>query len=541
MIRLKSLIIFLFQSALLFTSSSQETIELFLSDVAVNPQWQEINNYITGLNYDDDEILAFRSEPIKIFKKKEGHLDASKSFIVVTREPQSVSNGKTNIGVIASREHDTYPGSILLANHRFIDNNPDFISIDRSPLQYTVNLPGLAKEGSFNIIPEFSEYQASLNQVLDTWYEKNPEINANFQSESTLAYNEAQLKVKFGLGFENYGVGLNIDFNAAQNNDKLIMIRRFQQIFYTVSVKSPTQPANVFGTGVTLEEVKDKMDSRNPPMMINSVSYGRNIFVKIETSSTDDEAKSVLNNQLTFFKMNDSLEVDYSNKLKDLNMRIYVLGGSTDQIQLIDAKTEKEVNEVIIRYGKFNRTNPGYPLSYSAKFLKGNRVGMVHGSAEFIESKRIEYMKSVLQFSNQGWMRSKWYVLWDEVNFATNGTEVVEKRRWEKVLGSYSILADVEYEATLELPGNAQNVSIGCFEFSPKFNYGWWPIQVFQVPLVPLRKLTLYKSKEPNYRIDPPLPNFYRLRSYLHKVTKPQKYVDSAYRIKPPTLKERIN
>lgn len=468
-----------------------------------------INDYIQSLSYDRDKVLAYKGKAFDVILNT-GHLDKSNNFITITQVSRSFGTEQHDIGVIASNEHITFPGALLSANVRLLNNAPDFLAFERQPLRYTINLPGLTDVASFSIVPSFADYQSSLSKILNTWHLKHPQyvLNANFHSEYSMAYSQDQLRVMFGVEFNYFGNKLNIDFNAAKNKDKLIMIRRFRQIFYTVSVEVPREPGDLFGPSVTLNKLKRRVNNENPAVMVNSVSYGRQIYVKIETSSTDSEAMSILENRLTF--SNNSLNIDgngdYVNKLQNLNMLVYVLGGSSQQIELMKAKTEYEVVDIITRYGTFNVDNPGYPVSYSTMFIKDNSRGVISGSVNYTEPVRREFECGVVQVINVSKMNSYWIITWDEVNYNSNGSMVMEPRTKDV------FLKHLEYKK-IRMAGNCRNIAVVGKVWRRRWyvtRFDWRTvIDKCDIPLIEHRNFTISTKGRPGSRtkwtIEPPL------------------------------------
>lgn len=470
-----------------------------------------INDYIQSLTYDRDTVLAYKGRTFEVIMNK-GYLDRSKNFVTITQVSRSFGAEQHDIGVIASNEHITFPGALLSANDRLLNNAPDFLAFERQPLRYSINLPGLTSDSSFTIVPSFAEYQSSMSKILNTWYHKQPHhvLNANFHSEYGMAYSQDQLRVMFGVEFNYFGHKLNIDFNAVTNKDKLIMIRRFRQIFYTVSVEAPQEPSDLFGSRVTLDKVRRRITNENPAVMVNSVSYGRQIYVKIETSSTDAEARFILENKLTFG--NSSLNIDhgedYIKHLDNLNMLVYVLGGSSQQLELMKARTESEVNEIISQYGTFDINNPGFPVSYSTMFIKDNSRGMIMDSANYTEPRRLEFESGVMEIINYSGFRTHWSIVWDEVNYASNGTLVRVSRTKNLYLkngGSQNV----------QMAGNCRNIAVSGKVLMRKWFIPFMPkkwrtiIDVHDVPLIDYRTFTIFRKAFPMlptpWSIIPPL------------------------------------
>ncbi|XP_054272712.1 pneumolysin-like [Macrosteles quadrilineatus] len=465
----------------------------------------DIDSYIYGMNYNRDQILAYKGETTtSVPVKTEGKLDGNKNFIVITREKKTAENGFSDIGVVSSNEHRTYPGSLLLANQRLMDNNPDVLAVARAPLTYTVNLPGLTSDGHFTIDPTFANYQSAKENTLKTWFDKygkNHNVVSNFQSDYSFAYSQEYLRVKFGLEFKNTQVEASIDFSAMQNQEKLIMIHKFKQIYYTVSAEAQKKPSDLFASSVTAAELKQKTSSSSPPVIVDSVSYGRTIYVKLETSSTDKEAKATLSTKATKFDLKAEAETEIRQKLKDLKMQVFVLGGSTEHIELINAQTFKDVNNVLVKYAKFSKDNLGFPISYSANFIKDNSRAVVQMSTDYTETTRTIFSKGVLKISHKGGFVMQWAITWKEVSYDKNGAKVSKEVSWEK---NWKDLT-APFSSEIELPGNAEDINVFARE-ATGLAWEWWRTVVDKkgVALVGERTISVWGTTlSPQYSITP--------------------------------------
>jgi len=490
-------------------------LAILLVATGVRGESKEIDDYIHGLSYSRDEVLAYPGERVT-GSPREGKVDDKKTFIVIERNKHTLTNAKTDVGVVASNEHQAYPGNLLLANQRLVDNTPDVLAIDRAPLTYTVNLPGLTADGSFKITPTFSEYQSNINKALNTWfdkYSKDHNVVANFQSDHSFAYSKESLRVKFGLEFKNSDVESNIDFNMMNKQEKLIMIHKFKQIFYTVSVEPTKKASDLFDPKVTLKEIQQKTDNKNPPVLVDSVSYGRVVYVKIETSSVDQEAKAILSNKITKFDISQENEVEYTKKLKNLAMTVYVIGGSSEQIKVITATKFKEVNDVIVNYGKFSKTNLGYPVSYSTQFIKDNSRATVNCYTEYIETTRTEYPKGLITITHKGWFVMQWEVTWKEISYDKNGTKLMTEKSWGK--NWHDLTAP--FSESIELPGNTVDIRVFAREATGLVWEPWRTvIDRSGIPLIGKREFTVWGTTlSPQHSIEPEIATFFKTSSHF--------------------------
>lgn len=432
-----------------------------------------IDNYIASLEYDPHQLLIFEGEPLKVLKK-EGTLDEDR-FIVVSRDTHSLSNGKSDIGVVYGMMSRVYPGSLLLANGHLIDNNPDILVVGRKPLKFTINLPGMADDGTFEIVPTYANYQSALNKVKRHWfkeYSKDYDIMAAISSQHNLVHSRDQLRVQFGSDIKNVEDSMGIDFEAIANKTKTTVIYQFKQIFYSVSVQPTASASELFSDDVTAQKLYDSnANSLNPPLLVDNVVYGRLIYLKLETSSTNASAHLILKH---------GKEESY-HELEDLNLMVYVLGGgASNHIELIKVKHMDDVRRIITATSRFNQTNLGFPISYSAEFVKDHSRAFVTGVAEYVETTRTVYDSGTITLSHYGAFIAEFYMHWDELTYDSEGKEILTRKYWHKNLWDLT----AGFSETHRLKGNVRNIAISAWECTG-LAWEWWR-QVINEEKVPL-------------------------------------------------------
>lgn len=257
----------------------------------------ELNNYLFGLNYDKLNILTRKGEALENYTntstKQQGN-----EFVVVEKVKKSLSNGSSDVAI--NSNGDIYLGALFKANQDLLENKPQQISLDRSKGRISVDLPGMVGGDSYvDANPTVSGMQEGVNTLLNRWHEKYAAKNpapARMQYESTSAYSMNQLKAKFGSDFEKVGVNLKIDFEAVNKGEKQVEVVDFKQIYYTANFDAPKNPSDVFAPGVTVDQLKARgIDENTPPVYVSSVSYGRQMYVKFETTSKSTELKAAIN------------------------------------------------------------------------------------------------------------------------------------------------------------------------------------------------------------------------------------------------------
>ena len=416
----------------------------------------ELNNYLFGLNYDKTNILTRRGEAIENYTntstKQQGN-----EFVVVEKVKKSLSNGSADVAI--NGNGDIFLGALFKANQDLLENKPQQISLDRSKGRISVDLPGMVGEDSYvDANPTASGMQEGVNTLLNRWHEKYAAKNpapARMQYESTSAYSMNQLKAKFGSDFEKVGVNLKIDFEAVNKGEKQIEVVDFKQVYYTANFDAPKNPSDVFAPGVTVDQLKDRgIDEKTPPVYVSSVSYGRQMYVKFETTSKSTELKAAINAVIKGVPIKP--ESEWARVLKNTTVTVSIVGGNADGAARVVTGTVEDLKKLIQEGATFSTQNPAVPISYKTAFLKDNQVATIQSNTDYIETKVTSYKNGYLNLQHKGAYIARYYVYWDEVTYDKDGVESIRSRQWEDNGKNRT----AGFQTELQFKGNVRNIRV---------------------------------------------------------------------------------
>lgn len=416
----------------------------------------ELNNYLFGLNYDKTNILTRRGEAIENYTntstKQQGN-----EFVVVEKVKKNLSNGSADVAI--NGNGDIFLGALFKANQDLLENKPQQISLDRSKGRISVDLPGMVGGDSYvDATLTASGMQEGVNTLLNRWHEKYAAKNpapARMQYESTSAYSMNQLKAKFGSDFEKVGVNLKIDFEAVNKGEKQVEVVDFKQIYYTANFDAPKNPSDVFAPGVTVDQLKTRgIDEKTPPVYVSSVSYGRQMYVKFETTSKSTELKAAINAVIKGVPIKP--ESEWARVLKDTTVTVSIVGGNADGAARVVTGTVEDLKKLIQEGATFSTQNPAVPISYKTAFLKDNQVATIQSNTDYIETKVTSYKNGYLNLQHKGAYIARYYVYWDEVTYDKDGIESIRSRQWEHNGQSRT----AGFQTELQFRGNVRNIRV---------------------------------------------------------------------------------
>ena len=428
----------------------------------------ELNKYLFGLNYDKTNILTRRGEAIENYTntstKQQGN-----EFVVVEKVKKNLSNGSADVAI--NGNGDIFLGALFKANQDLLENKPQQISLDRSKGRISVDLPGMVGGDSYvDANPTASGMQEGVNTLLNHWHEKYAAKNpapARMQYESTSAYSMNQLKAKFGSDFEKVGVNLKIDFEAVNKGEKQIEVVDFKQVYYTANFDAPKNPSDVFAPGVTVDQLKARgIDENTPPVYVSSVSYGRQMYVKFETTSKSTELKAAINAVIKGVPI--KAESEWARVLKNTTVTVSIVGGNADGAARVVTGTVEDLKKLIQEGATFSTQNPAVPISYKTAFLKDNQVATIQSNTDYIETKVTSYKNGYLNLQHKGAYIARYYVYWDEVTYDKDGIESIRSRQWEHNGQNRT----AGFQTELQFKGNVRNLRVKIQE---KTGLAWEP------------------------------------------------------------------
>ena len=416
----------------------------------------ELNNYLFGLNYDKLNILTRKGEALENYTntstKQQGN-----EFVVVEKVKKNLSNGSADVAI--NGNGDIFLGALFKANQDLLENKPQQISLDRSKGRISVDLPGMVGGDSYvDANPTASGMQEGVNTLLNRWYEKYAAKNpapARMQYESTSAYSMNQLKAKFGSDFEKVGVNLKIDFEAVNKGEKQIEVVDFKQVYYTANFDAPKNPSDVFAPGVTVDQLRARgIDENTPPVYVSSVSYGRQMYVKFETTSKSTELKAAIDAVIKGVPI--KAESEWARVLKDTKVTVSIVGGNADRAGRVVTGTVEDLKSLIQEGATFSTQNPAVPISYKTAFLKDNQVATIQSNTDYIETKVTSYKNGFLNLHHKGAYIARYYVYWDEVTYDKDGIESIRSRQWEDNGKSRT----AGFQTEIQFRGNVRNIRV---------------------------------------------------------------------------------
>ncbi|MCB0398075.1 MAG: thiol-activated cytolysin family protein [Winogradskyella sp.] len=447
-----------------------------------NPDTQSIIQYINSLDYNQQEIL---NEQDTGFEPSRRDVLSSQTNTQPPFEGQVVSCTTTNYDLFSNFENiailrpnlsSVYPGALVIGDGQMLFGTPTPLAIDRAPATLRVNLPGIGDQGTIVVENPAanSEFGAKLDQALEWWNTNNSEYpdgegyvnDAGSTYDSATLYSSTQLGLDVGLNlaWADNSVASQLEFNSTSETRVATMV--FKQVFYDVVMDNPSNVAAVFRNDVTLEQVQSLIDNERPPAYVSSVSYGRIIMLRLET--TYDETNTSLDATLEYaagVDVNATIDSDKSDILKTSSIKILTLGGNAEvaasSVNLVYDDDEDispgVLNDIITgENAVYSRNNPGVPISYTIRYLKDNTLAKMGYNEQYtaLECGKTEFDHASIKVYNDFEvrnMRFRYYYTYNEagedVNFDSGWDTVTDESQETYSIpdGAWDVEYDLEY------------------------------------------------------------------------------------------------
>jgi thiol-activated cytolysin len=268
------------------------------------------------------------------------------------------------------------------------------IAAERGPLTLSISISNMTGDVS-RTIPEakLSTVRQVIRDIVTQELLGSTVANVSFEIENV--YSEDQLRIAVGAHFDGFGHKLDGMFNF---NNQLIRTRtlvKFMQVYYTLDIDIPPDPAGFFAPGVSWDDIVYQLSGYTSPVYVSTITYGRMALFSVESSASSEEINMALQYAYNGFGVHAGTEIEVQCKdiLNTSLIKALIIGGS-------GAKAVKAVNgfeglkEWITTGGSFSNTSPGAPLSYKLRYLKDNSIANIVLSSEY-------YVRNCVKINNK--------------------------------------------------------------------------------------------------------------------------------------------
>lgn len=363
------------------TDAMPETSTTIVTDANIsqtNSDRLQLRNYLYNEIDHSAVNLTKRFENqqnIKLYNHDNGTL------IVAHPKQNTLDKSNENFSTTNHIKSITYPGSLIKINQQFVNGTPTKINAARNTMNFSIDCG--RKKCTFSAVPQTEgNVLEEIYNIIDNYSEHD------IAAQATLSYakasSESQLQAELGIS-ASVLKDLGINFKAINECKQSTYVMKYRQIYYTVSAELPQNADEVFADTVTKDIlVNNKVNSENIPAYISSVSYGREVYVVV-TSSTSKTSLSA-SEKLAAEKFSFNSKQEWSNALENCSVNVYMLGGASGNItDMFKVKDFDSFIDVISKETAFTSANCAYPLSYTANYITTNEKVSTKLTGEYTE------------------------------------------------------------------------------------------------------------------------------------------------------------
>ncbi len=272
-----------------------------------------------------------------------------------------------------------YPGAVIQGKS-LLNGNYTPVTVPRAG--GTIFMTGLKLSTGSQYSKKLDTISASsVKQAIeDIIVSENVEGTAAEASyELVQVYSEEHLYFELGVDARYKVTQISGNFSIDTTSRKNYILMKFTQKYYDVIFEDPELSTSVFRDGKNFQDPEGQISEGNPPLYVNKVSFGRQVFFLMESEydkmDIDAAVSAAYNSGVTEIDVNSKAKYDKVFSKTKIN---YVVFGGDAGLALapIAAETSVTMYDAIKDFlanpeaANFSASSPGVPIAYSLRYLK---------------------------------------------------------------------------------------------------------------------------------------------------------------------------
>lgn len=258
------------------------------------------------------------------------------------------------------------------------------VGVKLAPVTFSVSLENIANSPVGHMDePSLSAFRDARNEILAGGVTGATPAALDF--DILEVNSESQLSVALGAGINWPGgpeIAASFDFSSSNKKTKILV--NFTQAYYTIDVDAPTTPKDFFDPSVTVDDIEPYAGPYNPPLYVQSMTFGRRVIFSIESESSASAVKAAL--EATYkgaVDVNASVSAEHKDTLSSSTIQAFVLGGAGGEATGVVSGFEGLLT-YIKNGGDYSKDSPGAPIAYKLAYLD-NAVTKLAFTTEYSE------------------------------------------------------------------------------------------------------------------------------------------------------------
>ena len=317
--------------------------------------------------------------------------------VTCERTPFNLSQNFDQITIMRPTQGIIWPGALVKANESLNDGLPEPFTLDRAPVTFSIDLPGIGENGIRTVPnPTQSSIQAAIDSSLEWWnanaYQEGYVNAASSFLEWTSSYSSKQTSLHTGFNLDWVSGEVMTAFNQNTSESNHVITGVFRQAFYTITFDTPSSPGAVFADHVSLDEIETTINRSAPPAYVANVTYGRLLTIQMSSSNSysKEEIEAAFEYSAGLRSVSAELEVRYQQIVRESSFTAFAIGGNAAEALNINPQSAATFNGFLeLVQGDnalYSRGNPGVPISYTIRYLRDNRLTRLGATTEYTAS-----------------------------------------------------------------------------------------------------------------------------------------------------------
>ncbi len=170
-------------------------------------------------------------------------------------------------------------------------------------------------------------------------------------------------------------VASKFDFNSTTTQSRYLI--RLVSELYTMKIDPVSSASDYFAGDVTLEQVKDLFPLGTPPVYVDTVTYGREVYIMIESNFSERELELALDAAVSNVASQVDVTLDFGLTSSQVLQESKVVGIAVGPIagdiadlgNLTGANAADAISKLATREVLLSKDNLGQPISFTTRYL----------------------------------------------------------------------------------------------------------------------------------------------------------------------------
>lgn len=248
------------------------------------------------------------------------------------------------------------------------------IGLSRAPMTFSVSLESLDGSPVGHMEePKLSSFRDERNRILDQG--TSGPVPAQLTYDIVDVHSESQVAVSVGGSVDWFSGGLSsmFDFENKQESTKILV--DFTQAYYTIDVDAPGLPSDFFTDDVTIDDLENFAGEGDPPMYVQSITYGRRVLFAVESSYSEQDVRFAFDASFNAFVVGGGVQIETQHLeiLSQSHMSAMVLGGAgADAVKTVSGFGG--LLEYLEDGAEYSKDSPGAAIAYKLAYLDSSGV-----------------------------------------------------------------------------------------------------------------------------------------------------------------------